>query len=276
MNSTIDFSQIPINYIKIPKDVILAKSLPEHRISVFSYLCFNQTWEQKAHYSPAYMIEWCGYRPNWNRSNKNNIYEKFKCCMQWYFDNNYLVSFKKDEFIQNNFQSSKVNTQKIRPERDYGLIYDFEFKKIIEYKSSYKPLNSSLLLLLLAYIRAYTWIRFTSISGYTSKTKKNKPEIFYSQYKTIGEFIGVSERLVSKATDVLIELGFVTTYRLPCYLNQDGEWRTNDIIYVCPYKIIRNKESLVYLKDYDWKKELENGIQFLQSKKREEKKFFQE
>lgn len=265
----------PSHYISVPKEVILAKSLPEHRISVYTYLRFNQTWDNRVHYSPVYMIEWCGYKPTWSRHNKNNIYEKFKICMQWYLENNYLKDFCIDKFSQNTFQSSAINTENMKVGKDFGLLYDFEIKRILEYKSPYKPLNSSILLLLLSYIRAYTWIRFTSPSGHSAKTAKCKPEIFYSQFKTIGEFIGISERMVSNATGILAELGLIKTYRMPSYLNAEDEWRTDDVIYVCPYKIVKSKDTFVVLDSYDWRKELENGINFLRESKYSDRKFHQ-
>lgn len=275
MNNIMNFPQPPSHYISVPKEVILAKSLPEHRISVYTYLRFNQTWDNRVHYSPIYMIEWCGYRPTWSRHNKNNIYEKFKICMQWYFEKNYLNNFCTEKFSQNNFQSSSLNMENINVDKNFGILYDFEIKKIMEYKSSYKPLNSSILLLLFSYIRAYTWVRFTSPTGHSARNMKDKPEIFYSQFKTIGEFLGVSERMISNATSVLTELGFIKTHRMPSYLNAEDEWRTDDVIYVCPYKIVKTKDNFTVLDDYDWRKELENGIKFLQESKYSERKFYQ-
>ena len=40
-------------FVKIPKEVILANTLPEHRISALLYFNYNQTWENVVHYSPV-------------------------------------------------------------------------------------------------------------------------------------------------------------------------------------------------------------------------------
>lgn len=55
------------SFVKIPKEVILANTLPEHRISALLYFNYNQTRENTVHYSPIYMIQWCKYNPNWHR-----------------------------------------------------------------------------------------------------------------------------------------------------------------------------------------------------------------
>lgn len=54
-------------FVKIPKEVILANTLPEHRISALLYFNYNQTWENNVHYSPIYIIQLCRYKVNWHR-----------------------------------------------------------------------------------------------------------------------------------------------------------------------------------------------------------------
>lgn len=226
------------------------------------------------------MIQWCGYKTNWRRGTTENIFTKFRDSMQWLFEDGYLIDFDKDKYVQNTFQSSLLNKEKLLPKNNYGNIYDFEIETIMKYESPYKPLNRSILLLLLSYIRAFTWIRKTEISGHSEKSKKAKPEIFYSQFEIIAEHLGISSRMVSRATTVLEELGLITTYRMPSYKNKDGEWRTNDIIYISPYKLIWDKGNgnfrLCSKEEYDWKNELSYGIKYLNECKYADKKFYQD
>ena len=266
------------HFIKVPKEVILENTIPEHRLSVFMYFNYNQTWDDTVHYSPIYMIQWSGYRPNWHRGTKDNIYTKFKTCMEWYFKNGYIIDFDKDKYSQAKFQSSLLNIEKIRPAKDFGMIFDFEVEIINSYQSSYKPLNKSILLLLLSYIRAFTWKRTNEITGHSEKSKKNKPEIFYSQFQTIAAFIGINRKMVSKATLVLEQLGLIKTYRMPRYKDSNDNWHTDDIIYICPYKYVsrNNKICKCTKEEYDYMKELEYGITFLKEKKYINKKFNQD
>ena len=171
-----------------------------------------------------------------------------------------------------------MNVEKINPGRDYGSLYDFEIEAINNYKSSYKPLNKSILFLLLSYIRAFTWIRTNEVSGHSEKSKKDKPEVFYSQFTTIAHFIGISRKMVSKATDVLEQLGLIKTYRMPRYKDSSGNWHTDDIIYICPYKFESYQKRIIRCNKevYNPEKELEYGIMYLREKKYASKKFYQD
>lgn len=252
--------------------------MPEHRISVLLYLNYNQTWDEMVHYSPIYMIQWCKYKANWHRGTKENIFTKFRDCMNWYFENGYILNFEKEKYIQSTFQSSLLNYEKLNPKSNFGILYDFEVEIINNYYSSYKPLNKSILLLLLTYIRAFTWKRTNEISGHSEKSKKRKPEIFYSQFTTIADFIGSNRKMIAKATTVLERLGLIKTHRMPRYKDSNGNWHTDDIIYICPYKyLLRNNQIIQCSKEeYDYEKELEYGIQFLREQNYVSKKFYQD
>lgn len=252
-------------FIKIPKEVILANTLPEHRISAFLYFNYNQTWENTVHYSSIYMIQWCKYKANWYRGTEKNIFTKFRDCMDWYFENGYIIDFDKEKYIQNTFQSSLLNMEKINPKNNFGILYDFEIETINMYQSPYKPLNKSILFLLLSYIKAFTWIRTNETSGHSEKSKKSKPEIFYSQFQSIAAFIGSDRKMIAKATEVLEQLGLIKTHRMPRYKDSNDNWHTDDIIYICPYRYIWRNSQIVQCtkEEYDYKKELEYGILFL-------------
>lgn len=245
---------------------------------MFLYLNYNQTWDEMVHYSPLYMIKWSGYKPNWDRHNKNNIYVKFKNCMQWYFENGYIIDFDEDKYSQSNFQSSLLNKEKINPSNNFGLIYDFEVNAIKNFNSSYKPLNNSILLLLLSYIRAFTWTRTNEVTGHSDKSQKEKPEIFHSQFQIMENFIGVSRKLISRASLVLEELGLIKTYRMPNYQDSSGNWHADDIIFVCPYKYVLRDKQIIKCsdKEYNYEKELQNGIEFVKDQKYLSKKFYQD
>lgn len=274
--------RVPKHYIKVPKTIILEHSLPEHRISTLIYLNYHQTWEMTVGYSPIHMIQWCGYKANWRTNKKvesENIYEKFTRCMMWFSEHEYIKDFKKELFVQNTLQFSLLNKEKLIPQDNFGLIYDFEIEAIMGYESSYKPLNKSILLLVLSYIRAFSWLRSTFITGHSNKSKQAKPEIFHSQFEKMEKYIGVSARMISRATKVLSDLGIINIYRMPNYKNAEGEWRSNDIIYVFPYKVVADKSKRIRLcteEEYNWSKELTNGIRFLQESKFQSKSFYQE
>lgn len=265
-------------FIKVPKEVILAKDIPEHRLSAYLYFHFNRTKDDLVHYCPIYMIKWCKYKPNWHRGTNENIYTKFRDSMQWFFENGYLIDFEKEKYIQTTFQSSLLNIDKLNPGRDYGSLYDFEIRAINDYHSSYKPLNKSILFLLLSYIRAFTWYRTNELTGHSEKSKKDKPEIFYSQFTTIAAFIGINRKMVSKATEVLEQLGLIKTHRMPRYKDSSDNWHTDDIIYISPYKYKSYCGQICKCskEEYDYEDELKYGILYLREKKYVSKKFYQD
>ena len=265
-------------FVKIPKEVILESTLTEHRISTYLYLNYNQTWDKMVHYSPIYMIQWCGYKPNWHRGTIENIYTKFRDCMQWYFENGYITDFNEDKYSQSTFQSSLLNKDKFKPLNNFGIIYDFEVEVINNYQSPYKPLNKSVLFLLLSYIRAFTWKRTNEVSGHSEKSKKEKPEIFYSQFTTMATFIGINRKMIAKATTVLEELGLIKTYRMPRYKDSNDNWHTDDIIYISPYKYKSYCGQICKCskEEYDYEDELEYGITYLREQKYVSKKFYQD
>ena len=264
-------------FVKVPKKVILAKELSEHRLSAFLYLNYNQTWDETVHYSPLYMIQWSGYKTSWNRSNKDNIYEKFKRCMQWLFENGYIIDFDVNKYILSNFQSSLVNREKLSPLNNFGILYDFEIDAISKFKSTYKPLNTSVLLLLLSYIRAFTWVRSNEISGHSESSKKEKPEMLQTTFQSIEFFTGISRKLISRAMAVLESMGLIKTHRMPKYQDDDGGWHSDDLICVCPYKyLLKGKEICKCIgEEYSYEKELKYGIAFIKNQTYFSKKFYQ-
>ena len=271
--------RIPHHIVKVPKEVILQQNIPEHRISALFYLNYNRTWENTVNYSSIHMIQWCGYKANWNRhKNRESIYDKFLSSMKWLFSNGYVIDFDESKFTQNTLQSSLLNLDLTEPNKDFAIVYDFEYETIMKYDSPYKPLTKSILLLVFSYIKAFMWIRFTSVSGHSEKTKKSKPEIFHSQFETMSQFIGIKPKMISKATEILEQMGLIKTHRMPRYQDFDGQWHTDDIIYLIPYKIIyENKKFYICSKDeYNPQKELENGIIYLRNMKHISKKFYQE
>ena len=129
----------------------------------------------------------------------------------------------------------------------------------------------------MSYIKAFTWIRTNEISGHSEKSKKNKPEIFYSQFETIASFIGNDRKIIAKATEVLQQLGLIQTHRMPRYKDLNDKWHTDDIIYICPYRYTYRNNQIVQCtkEEYNYMKELEYGILFLREQKYASKKFYQ-
>lgn len=269
----------PNYFLKIPKQLILENQLPPHRISSFIYLLKNETKVgYRCHYTASYMISESGYTTNWSRNKKRiNVLQKFVSCMNWFVQNNYIDAFDEHEYTLNHFQTSILNDDLFYPEDGYGALFDFEINEIMKYECDYKPLNKSILLLILSLIRAYTWKRKTSITGYSDRSKSEKPEILWTTFEDISEYTGVSRQLVSRAVQVLEDLGLIKTLRLSSQKIED-KIINGRILIACPYKIIYkdNKFKICVTEEYDCDQELSLGKDYVNYYRRNHKKFYQE
>lgn len=180
--------------------------------------------------------------------------------MNYLYQEKYLLNFNAEDYTRNNYQYSLMAKEKLSPKDNYGIVYDFEIEAIMNYETKQRSVNYSVLLLLLSYIRAYTW----------KSTDKSKPEIFHSQYMTIGKYIGVNKRTVSKGISALEELGIIKTYRMTPSVRSDGRWSVGDVVFAFPYKIItkNNHIHICTKEEYDCDKELELGISYLRDKQK--------
>ena len=274
----------PKLYYKIPKEIILNKKLPECRVIQYCYLQGNITKAMTIPYSLESIMNYCGYKwnPTKGRSKTNNTFAKILTCMEYFNDNRYFYNFNPDSFTTNNYNIATFDDEKMNPSGNYGAIYDFEIDKIRDFLDSNPEfkIKQGEIFLLLAYIRAFCFIRKNFDKKYlahSEKSKKEKPEFFCSDYKSIAFYLGMTYKSVSKWTDILEnQLNIIKTYRLSKYKDSYGNWHTSDIIYVFNYKYLYNNHSFIFDTDYDPGEEIKNGIKFIQENQYETKKFNQQ
>ena len=146
------------------------------------------------------------------------------------------------------------------------------------YKSQYKPLTNSIVLLVLSYIRLGMWRRTYQYTGESEKTKKDKPEIFNKQYSEMSSDIGISSRLVSRCVDALEDMGIIAVKHMPRFKDETGQWHTEDTIFTNKYRYLYDTRTRKHKldSDYDYEKEIQYGIKFLQERKYSSKKFYQD
>lgn len=134
------------------------------------------------------------------------------------------------------------------PKNSFGIIYEFEYRRIFDYriaaKKESKRVNHSHLLLLLSYIRL------------NMIKQPGKPVMHFSMIRTISQNIGISTRSIAVALRILEELSIIHSEELPRYKDKNGNWHSNVRIFV-------NMEqcSLVATNNnYDWQEETVRGI----------------
>lgn len=273
---------LPEYCYRIPKE-LLSKSIPsEHIIPVVCALQNHLSIFNNVTYSLNYLLNWFGYKASENRhKGAVTIQSQYLDCMQWLKDKQYIQSFDAENFRTDKLNESYVtDVDKLYPKKNYGILYDFEVEFVKNIKFNKKHvINNSLVLMFLAYIRAYSWNRGNLEKIYLShsqKSKQEKPEIFNSTYKSMSSVLGLSERTISKLTEFLEEVGIIRTHRLPKYKDSHSRWHHGEIIYVFNYKFQYLNRRYYSCDDYNPKQEIKNGIKFIRENQYETKKFNQE
>lgn len=251
----LEYTPVPLNdkekyYIRIPSSVILDTDLNTKRISVFSFLLFRKGYDDIVTLSLNSLIRECGYTP---RKGLSEINKQFKDLITMFAieDENRLTGgylTLSDEITNTTYVNLTFNSDKLKHQCDkeehYAVIYLDEYQKILSYKFNNKKdtsINVSVLLLVFAYLRLKIICR-TNVFRYQDRfesiqEKKEKyPDAFNCKYKEIAEHIGITPRSLSKAVNILNELGLI--YKEPVERMQldDGSWVTNDTIFVNMYK----------------------------------------
>ena len=266
---------------RIPKE-ILSQSIPsEHIVPVICALQNHLSLYGNVTYSRNYLLNWFGYKPSEDRhKGAITIQTKYLNCMQWLKDQEYIESFDESNFRTDKFNESYVDVDKLYPNKNYGILYDFEVELIknIDFNKKH-GINNSLVLIFLAYLRSYSWNRANLERSYLSHSKKSrqeKPEIFHSTYKSMSSFLGLSERTIVKLTGLLTDLGIIRTYRFPKYKGSSSKCHYGEIIYVFTYKFQYLNGEYSLCDGYDPEQEIKNGIKFIQENQYETKKFNQQ
>lgn len=235
-------------FIKIPESIILNKNINDKRISVFSYLYCKTTMDYKILFSIQSICNWLGKKIN-KHKNRNTITSKIIDTIN-YFNNEGIVSFS-DELSLTTFveaEFDKDNFANIFNNERFAKIYIDELNMILDYKninSKDTKLDNSIILLVFAYLRMKIPIR-NNLAG-----ASHRPEAFDNYYKNIGEEIGVSERIVSRAVSALIDLGLIYVRQRDSvpYIDNNGKKKfvVQTTIFSNTYKRLKDKDGKMYL-----------------------------
>ena len=148
----------------------------------------------------------------------------------------------------------------------FAVVYLDELNTILSYKSNDTHDNrfdNSMILLVFMYIRANIPIRHNKYSS--------NVEAYNAYYKSIGEELGLSERMVSKCVDVLVRLGLLyvkerSSIKYYDKKSKSYKFRTPTIVFCNTYRRIK-KGIDVYLDNTGenyYLPEIENKIKYLE------------
>lgn len=248
-NHPIDLDGDSSAYFIVPASIIFDKEVDERRLTAFSYFSVGRGIDRRLRFSINEMVRWSGRTPN---RNSNGINRKMSIAVQHLIDDGYLdVSgdYNGTHMADAHFNLSKVM---LDSEHDrFAIIYVDEIRRIFEY-DGFNPndrmMNNDVLLLVFAYLRMMIYRRPNRLRPEERNVDDEKdhrrdiearrirsPEAYNGYYCDMADDIGLSSRVVSKAIDVLVDIGLIYTEALPRVKIGD-RWVTTHTIFCNAYK----------------------------------------
>jgi len=258
-----------IIFAKVSKEIIYNKEFDNKRISLFMFLVFKISLDDTVSFSINSIIDWHKLKINKRKGKTNEIFYNL---ILGYKDLEYLKSFDENDLHGNNLVTCDVNMDKLFPIGNYGVISDKEFNLITLYQCSNPRITTSVILLVLSYIRSNILRRTSNNGNFSEKDIKAKPEFCYRMISYIEDDIGLHRNTISKCIDILVELDILVTLSMPRYKDENGNWHTEATLFADKYRY-DSQSRLV--QDYDYEEELKYGKQYLIEKKYVSKKFYQ-
>lgn len=247
-NSKLEFIETQLekskeSYITIPLSLISNDEIDPRRVAVFSYLRCCCGLDGICRFAIPSIVKWCGNKPD---RSTNGINEKILNTIDDLNDMGYLTYLtkpSKSSYIECTFDFEKYNNEHTG---GFATLYLDEINKILNYKkqnSKDSQLINTTILLVFAYLRAKIHRRKNELKPELrskegiEKRKQKYPEAYNELLMNIADEIGISEKTLTKAIDVLEEdLGLIVTERAYRIKNNEGEFRTLHTIFANSYK----------------------------------------
>ena len=253
-------STLSIKPILVPRELIYGKYCNDNRrVSVYCYLYCNRTYvDEVINYNINYLLKWLKIRPDRNKGKTNDIYAD---TLKRLYINGYFESDNDDFNLSKKDILLKMNPNRFRPS-NFGIIYSNELDMILNYKeyindkSLIVRTSSSILLLLLSYIRSNL-----RINKYDTVDKL--PECCFRYYITIANNLGITERMVSKHIKILNLLGIIEYKEVPRYQDSNGMWHTGLKVFANKYRYIKENNGYVIDVFYSGKAEIKRQIKII-------------
>lgn len=247
-------------FVTIPREIIYQKDFGNVRVGVYSYLAQHRLIDgTKVSFTIRNMIEWMRQSPNRHPGKINDQCINMVCSLS---NKKYIVSTLKVSELKSNFE--RYNVFSIDPYMftssvSYAIISYDELENIREYKEflirerkksvDTSGLTVNILLLVLAYVRV-------NINKYSDQIN-----CCYRHFKTIEEDIGLPQKTIVKAIDVLEELKLIRCREMRRwkYIGTDGKYhyKTPPKIFADEHRYKKNQNGeYVIDTDYDPEREI--------------------
>lgn len=248
-SSPIELDVIGGNYFAIPASIIMDTDMTEKRATVFSFFSIYRGLNSSLFFSINNIVKWTRKQPN---RHANGINSKIIQVIECLRDGGYLTL--SEELNNSSCVEATFNLSKISQECDndrFAIIYLDELKQIMDYQNPNAKdafLNSDVILLVFAYLRMKIYRRRNklfleeiSVNNQNNHQldidtrRLRSPDAYDCYYYEIAEELGLTSRTVSKAVDVLNELGLIYSEPLP-RIKYENKWRTDHTVFCNTYK----------------------------------------
>ena len=248
-SSPVELDAIGGNYFAIPASIIMDTDMTEKRATVFSFFSIYRGLNSSLFFSINNIVKWTGKQPNRHANGINSkIIQVIECLM----GGGYLTL--SEELNNSSCVEATLNLSKISQECDndrFAIIYLDELKQIMDYQNPNTKdafLNNDVILLVFAYLRMKIYRRRNKLflEEINVDNQNNhqldidtrrlrSPDAYDCYYYEIAEELGITSRTVSKAVDVLNELGLIYSEPLP-RIKYENKWRTDHTVFCNTYK----------------------------------------
>ncbi len=250
--------------------IITDKQLHANRIAVYSYISMWKGINHRLLFSVPKFIEWAGFKSD---SHTGGINDKVLMTLDELCNKGYIIycdtpsktsPFELNVDIQYCYDMNGTN---------FSLLYIDEIERIMNYRRNNikdTHLNSYTVLLVFAFIRRNIFRRPNELKPEEQtpdgiETRKYRIiEAYNATYKDIAAELGVSERIVSQAVQILVKLKLLV-FREAYHIKDDqGNYHTPDIIFA-NYEKREDKYLLDFGLDYAYA-EIERKAEMIDKK----------
>lgn len=264
-------------YINIPKSIILDNEMDSKRVAVFTYIlsCIGR-WDNICRFNLPNMVKWCGNKP---KNGKDGINAKFINTIDELSDRGYLTYLNENidvKHIECDFDFDYYRDDYMN--NGFGVIYFDEVEKIMNYKNEKKDnlITNSIILLVFTYFRfriirrsnkLKTELGERNVDGTNNHTvdvqtrRLKKPDAYEDTFDNIANLLGISDKTLLKAVDILEQLDLIVTDRAYRVKDEEGKYHTPKTIFANTYK--REREFLLASGDEYCRTEIENRAKII-------------
>lgn len=196
--------------VLVPWSIVFNQDIGKSRVLVYSYLSCKTTMDYSVYFSIGGILKWVGKKIDRHLGTNSSTDDVIKA-IEYYRKIGLLKyedQFKLSDTLVEGVFDKDLALDVIEQDRKKGYrftkIYLDEIESIVNYRNlKSSRLSADVIILVFAYLRCLIPMS-NNLAG-----ASYEPDAYDTHYNAIAEEIGLSERIVSKAISILVELGLI-------------------------------------------------------------------